>query len=135
MSDELNQTQAAATETATKPVLAKEERITKLRAEIAKLEKKIYDMEKKIYNIENDIVEVKAKKEVVMPEVGAEVLFNYGRRTATTEPVQKVGKVVAIKPAAAAANGKTLPAQIKVQFGEGFNSEFATIYPAQIVTA
>jgi len=128
MSDELNQTQAAATETATKPVLTKEERITKLRAEIAKLEKKIY-------NVENDIVEVKTKKEVVLPEVGAEVLFNYGRRTATTEPVQKVGKVVAIKPAAAAANGKTLPAQIKVQFGEGFNSEFATIYPAQIVTA
>lgn len=111
-----------------KPVLTKEERVVKLRAEIAKLEKKIY-------NIENDIVEVKAKKEVVLPEVGAEVLFNYGRRTATTEPVQKVGKVVAIKPAATAENGKTLPAQIKVQFGEGFDAEFATIYPAQIVTA
>ena len=36
-----------------KPVLTKEERIAKLRAEIAKLEKKIY-------NIENDIVEVNA---------------------------------------------------------------------------
>ena len=128
MSDELNQTQAAATETATKPVLTKEERVAKLRAEIAKLEKKIY-------NIENDIVEVKAKKEVVLPEVGAEVIFNYGRRTATTEPVQKVGKVVAIKPSSVAAHGKTLPAQVKVQFGEGFDIEFATIYPAQIVTA
>ena len=116
-------TQAAAP--APKPELTKEERIAKLRAEIAKLEKKIY-------NIENDIVEVKAKKEVVLPEVGAAVTFSYGRRTATTEPAQKSGVVVAVKPKSEK-DGKTLPAQIKVHVGEGFDADFVVIYPAQII--
>lgn len=128
MSDELNQTQATTTEAAVKPVLTKEERVAKLRAEIAKLEKKIY-------NIENDIVEVKAKKEVALPAVGDIVTFTYGRRTATTEPVQKVGTVVAVKPAQAGNGGKTSPALVKVQYGDGFDADFAVIYPAQIVTA
>jgi hypothetical protein len=39
--------------------------------------------------------------------------------------------VVAIKPAVTLESGKTAPAQIKVQIGEGFDTEFAVIYPAQ----
>lgn len=130
MFDTTNETAAqvhADTAAAAKPVLTKEGRVAKLLAEIAKLEKKIY-------NIENDIVEVKAKKEVVLPEVGAAVTFSYGRRTATTEPAQKSGVVVAVKPKTER-DGKTLPAQIKVQIGDGFDAEFVVIYPAQIVAA
>lgn len=107
-------------------VLTKEERIAKLRAEIVKLETKIF-------NIENNIVAVKVKKEVALPVQGAEILFQYGRRTATTEPVQKLGTVVAVKPASLSEGGKKLPAQIKVSIGEGFDQEFVIIYPAQVV--
>jgi chorismate mutase len=116
------------TSVATPVVLTKEERLAKIDKEIARLTTKRY-------NIENDIVEVKAKKEVVLPEVGADVLFNYGRRTATTEPVQKIGRVVAVKPASVNDAGKKLPAQIKVSVGEGFEQEFVVIYPAQIADA
>jgi chorismate mutase len=116
------------TTVATPVVLTKEERLAKIDKEIARLTTKRY-------NIENDIVEVKAKKEVVLPEVGADVLFNYGRRTATTEPVQKIGRVVAVKPASVNDAGKKLPAQIKVSVGEGFEQEFVVIYPAQIADA
>lgn len=105
----------------------KEEKIAAVKAQIARLQEKLY-------NIENDIVVVKASKVVVLPNVGDAVLFSYGRKTATTNPVLKEGTVVAIKPAGKADNGKTLPAQIKVQTGEGFDIEFVTIYPAQIVT-
>jgi chorismate mutase len=116
------------TQKPTPVVLTKEERLAKIDKEIARLTTKRY-------NIENDIVEVKAKKEVVLPEVGADVLFNYGRRTATTEPVQKIGRVVAVKPASVNDAGKKLPAQIKVSVGEGFEQEFVVIYPAQIADA
>ena len=118
-----NQTSAVAAPV----VLTKEEKLQRIDQQIAKLQARRY-------NIENDIVETKVKKEVALPEVGAEVLFNYGRRTATTEPVQKIGVVVAVKPASEK-DGKKLPAQIKVQFGDGFDTEFAVIYPAQIVSA
>lgn len=109
-------------------VLTKEEKIAKIDKEIARLQTKRY-------NIENDIVEVKAAKVVALPVEGADVLFNYGRKTATTEPVQKIGRVVAVKPATVNAEGKKLPAQIKVSVGEGFDQEFVVIYPAQIVDA
>lgn len=113
---------------ATRVELTKEEKLAKIDKEIARLTTKRY-------NIENDIVEVKVKKEVALPEVGADVLFNYGRRTATTEPVQKIGRVVAIKPATVNEAGKKLPTQIKVLVGEGIDQEFVVIYPAQIADA
>ena len=109
-------------------VLTKEEKIAKIDKEIARLTTKRY-------NIENDIVEVKTAKVVALPEVGTDVLFSYGRRTATTEPTQRIGRVVAVKPASANAEGKKLPAQIKVSVGEGFDQEFLVIYPAQIADA
>ncbi len=115
-----NQTQAV--------VLTKEEKIARIDEQIAKLQQRRY-------NIENDIVSVaKPKAEVVLPEVGADVLFTYGRRTPTTEPHHRLGRVVAVKPAAVGENGKKLPAQIKVQLGDGFDASFAVIYPAQIVS-
>lgn len=109
-------------------VLTKEEKLARLDEQIKKLQEKRY-------NIENDIVAApKAPKEVVLPAVGDDILFNHGRRTATTEPSQKLGKVVAIKAASVSAEGKKLPAQLKVSIGEGFDQEFVVIYPAQIVT-
>lgn len=125
-----NAASAEATTTAAPVVVAaptKEEKIAAVKAQIKRLEEKLY-------NIENDIVVVKTSKVVVLPNVGDAVLFSYGRKTATTNPVLKDGVVVAIKAAGKAENGKTLPAQIKVQTGEGFDIEFVTIYPAQIVT-
>ena len=117
------------TDTTTTPVvLTKEERI-------AKIDKEILRLQTKRYNIDNDIVETKAVKVVALPEVGSDVLFNYGRKTATTEPVQKIGRVVAVKPATTNEAGKKLPAQIKVSVGEGFDQEFVVIYPAQIADA
>lgn len=109
-------------------VMTKEEKIVSLKAQIAKLEVRLY-------NVENDIqAPIKAAKVVVLPEVGVDVLFNYGRKTPTTEPEQKVGRVVAIKPAIVV-DGKTKPAQIKVQIGEGFDAEYVVIYLGQIVDA
>ena len=125
-----NAAPAEATTAAAPVVVAaptKEEKIAAVKAQIKRLEEKLY-------NIENDIVVVKASKVVALPNVGDAVLFSYGRKTATTNPVLKDGTVVAIKAAGKADNGKTLPAQIKVQTGEGFDIEFVTIYPAQIVT-
>ena len=121
------------TAVSTPVVLTKEERIAKLVAQIALLNTKIY-------NIENDIVVTKAvKKEAPLPEVGTDVLFNYGRRTATTEPVQKTGTVVAIKPACVVTNEagvtKKQAAMIKLSVGTGFDQEFVVIYPASIVGA
>lgn len=114
--------------TSTPVALTKEERIAKLRAEITKLETKIY-------NIENDIVVAKAAKVVALPEVGTDVLFNYGRNTPTSKVVQRLGRVVAVKPQTVTAEGKKTPAQIKVSVGEGFDQEFFVIYPAQIADA
>lgn len=130
---EIENTTATTDATAAAPapapvVLTKEERI-------AKIDKEILRLQTKRYNIENDIVEVKAAKVVELPEVGADVLFNYGRKTATTEPVQKIGRVVAVKSASVNAEGKKLPAQIKVSTGDGFDQEFVVIYPAQIANA
>lgn len=113
----------------TQVVLTKEEKIAKIDKEIARLTTKRY-------NIENDIVETKATKTAKpLPEVGTYVLFTTGRKTATTEPVTRIGRVVAIKPAGVTNAGKVTPAQIKVSYGEGFEQEFAVIYPAQIADA
>ena len=114
------------TNASTKVVLTKEEKIAKIKQNIAALEVKLF-------NVENDIVTApRAKKEAPLPNVGDTVRFNYGRKTATTEPVTITGTVVAIKPKSEV-NGKTLPAQIKVSYGEGFDAAFATIYPAQVL--
>ena len=111
--------------TSAKPVLTKEEKIAAIVAQIAKLELRKY-------NLENDIAEpARAKKEVVLPEVGAIVSFVYGRKTATTEPKTITGKVVAVKPATVDGE-KKLPAQVKVSYGEGFDAAFAVVYPAQL---
>lgn len=112
----------------TATVKTKEEKIAVIDAQIAKLGVRRY-------NVENDIVVAKTSKVIVLPAVGADVLFKHGRRTATTEPVQKLGRVVAVKPSTTGANGKVLPAQIKVSIGEGFDQEFVVIYPAQIAAA
>lgn len=107
--------------------LTKEEKLVAIDAQIAKLHQRRH-------NIENDIVVVKTPKAVVLPELGALVAFSYGRKTATTSPVAKQGTVVAIKPSIELEGGKRAPAQIKVQIGEGFDTEFVVIYPAQLVT-
>ena len=113
---------------AAKVAPSKEEKIASLKAQIAKLEARLY-------NVENDIVAVaKPAKVVELPAVGAEVNFMYGRRTPTTEPVQKSGIVVAVKPATEV-DGKSKPALIKVQTGEGFDAELVTIYVGQLVAA
>lgn len=118
----------AAAPVAAKPAPTKEEKIASLKAQIAKLEVRLY-------NVENDIVApVKAPKVVVLPEVGSYIEFMYGRTTATTEPVQRTGLVVAVK-AATEVDGKTKPALVKVQIGEGFDAELVTIYLGQIVAA
>lgn len=121
-------TDQTTTPSTAKPVLTKEEKISRIEKEIARLTTKLY-------NVVNDIVEVKTAKVVALPEVGADVLFNYGRKTATTDPVQKIGRVVAVKPAGVTADGKKTPAQIKVSVGEGFDAELVVIYPAQIADA
>lgn len=114
--------------TATPIVLTKEEKLAKIDKELARLNQRRY-------NIENDIVEVKAKKEVVLPAIGTDVLFRTGRTTVGTVPVERIGTVVAIKPATVTEAGKKTPAQIKVSVGQGFEQEFIVIYPAQIVDA
>lgn len=105
--------------------LTKEQRIAKLREQITKLEAKITAIETG--------VEVKVGKVVALPIVSDSVTFLYGRKTATTEQVLRSGTVVAVKPSTEV-DGKKLPAQVKVQVGEGFDVEFVTIYPAQVIT-
>lgn len=109
-------------------VLTKEEKIAKVDKEIARLQKKRED-------IINDVVRATGPKAIVLPAVGADVLFNYGRNTATSSVEQLLGRVVAIKPASVTEAGKKTPAQIKVSVGEGFDQEFYVIYPAQIADA
>lgn len=114
------------TNASTKVVLTKEEKIAKIKQNIAALEIKLF-------NVENDIVTApRAKKEAPLPNVGDTVRFNYGRKTATTEPVTITGTVVAVKPKSEV-NGKTTPAQVKVQYGEGMDAAFAVVYPAQLL--
>jgi hypothetical protein len=128
MTDSIENTGATSTEAVAKPVLTKAERVAKIKASIARLEVQLF-------NVENDIVApVAAKKVVPLPEIGATVSFVYGRKTATTEPTTITGTVVAVKPTTEV-DGKKLPAQVKVSYGEGFDAAFATIYPAQIIQA
>lgn len=122
MTDAIENTTATAN---TKPVLTKDEKIAKVKADMARLEIKLF-------NLINDIAEpARVKKEVVLPVVGAVVSFVYGRKTATTEPKTITGTVVAVKPAAEV-DGKKTPAQVKVAYGEGFDASFAVVYPAQL---
>lgn len=100
---------------------------------IAALKKQREALDLRIYNLENGIETTKAKKVVPLPVAGATVYFNYGRKTATTDVRVVSGTVLAVKKDAVV-EGKTTPAQVKVQFGEGFDAQIATIYPAQIVS-
>lgn len=129
-----NSSGVAADATVTAPVVAK---AAPTKAEkIAKLEADIKKLQERLYNVVNDIATVARVKPVVaLPAVGDTVLFSYGRKTLTTSPVLREGVVAAIKPAAAGTNGKTIPAMIKVQCGEGFDAEFVTIYAGSIVPA
>ena len=115
---------------ATTAVTRKFSELTK-EEKIAHVEKQIVALNAKLSDIINDVVRVAVKKTVALPAVGDTVLFSRGRRTATTEPIDTFATVVAIKPAVALDSGKTAPAQIKVQIGEGFDAEFVVIYPAQ----
>lgn len=124
----------AATEAAAlKIAKAKEEHIAAFREQIAKIEGKIADL------INGKEPAAKAPKVVPLPEIGAFITFVYGRKTATSNPLEKSGVVVAIKPSTVQEleNGATRrnPAQIKVQVGDGFDAEFCVIYPAQIKEA
>lgn len=124
---------ATAEASAPKVAKTKEERIAAYREQIAKLEGKIADL------INGKEPVAKAPKVVPLPEIGAFITFVYGRKTATSNPLEKSGTVVAIKPSTVQEleNGATRrnPAQIKVQVGEGFDAEFCVIYPAQIKEA
>jgi hypothetical protein len=117
---------------ATTPVVAPKPALTK-EQKIARYKQRIADLELALYNCENDIVVAPAKKVVALPEVGADVVFKHGRKTATTEPVERLGRVVAVKPQQNLEGGKVSPAQIKVSIGEGFEQEFVVIYAGQIV--
>lgn len=124
-----NSSAVTAAPVVSKPAPTKEEKIAKIEADIKKLQEKLF-------NVVNDIATVARVKPVVsLPNVGDTVLFSYGRKTLTTSPVLREGVVAAIKPSAAGTNGKTIPAMIKVQCGEGFDAEFVTIYAGSIVPA
>ena len=110
----------------TKVAPTKEQRIEAIDAQIAKLQQRKQDLI-------DGVVRSPAKKVVALPEVGAVIKFSYGRKTATTAPVTLEGTVLAVKPSVVT-DGKTSPALIKVQYGEGFDTSTAVIYPAQIVT-
>ena len=107
-------------------VLTKEEKIIKIKANIAALEVKLF-------NVENDIAVVRVAKVVELPEVGTDVIFKHGRTTPTTEPVERIGRVVAVKAPVPKEGGKTTPAQVKLSVGEGFEQEFVVVYLGQIV--
>lgn len=108
----------------TKAPLTKEEKIAKIEAQIVKLKQRIED-------IINGVVRVKASKVVVLPNVGDVVDFTYGRTTPTTSARELTGIVIGVKPATEV-DGKRTPALVRVQVGDGFDSEILTIYPAQI---
>ena len=113
--------------------LTKEEKIAKFEAQIERIKQKISDLV-------NGVVRTPAaKKEVALPAVGDVIEFTFGRKTVTSNPSEKIGTVVAIKPSVTVEleGGATRrnPAQIKVQCGDGFDTEFVVIYPAQIKQA
>ena len=126
-----------ASDVATAPVvvapLTKEEKIAKIEGQISKLQQKIKDL------IEGVVRAPAAKKEVALPAIGDVIEFTYGRKTATSNPLEKIGTVVAIKPSVVVeiegGGTRRNPAQIKVQVGDGFDTEFVVIYPAQIKQA
>jgi hypothetical protein len=129
MTDQTIDTSADSAAVAPTPVvLTKAEKLAKIDKEIARLQQRRVD-------IENDVVTVKGAKVIVLPANGDIVTFQHGRLTATTQPVDLTGTVVAVKPVSVTEAGKKLPAQVKVQVGEGFDAEFYVIYPAQIKDA
>lgn len=110
-----------------KPVLTKEEKLAKISASIAALQAK-YD------DVLNDRVSAKkAAKVAYLPNVGERVLATVGRNTANKQATVVEGVVVAVKLAELGEDGKTKGAtQVRVQFGEGFDVQLVTLYPAQL---
>lgn len=109
-----------------KPTLTKDEKIAKIDEQIAKLQARRDD-------IVNDRQPVKAKKEVYIPEVGANVLATIGRTTATTQARIVEGLVVAVK---FPAEGEKGAVQVRVRINAGsFDEQLVTLYPAQLVAA
>jgi len=133
MTEAINTSIEATNEAATAAPLTKEQKIAKIEAQIAKLQQRITDL------VNGVVRAVAAKKEVPLPNVGDVIEFTYGRKTATSNPLEKIGTVVAIKPSVLieleGGATKRSPAQLKVQCGDGFDAEFVVIYPAQVKQA
>lgn len=121
-----NATNAAVSTPVAAAPLTKAEKIAKIEGQIVKLQERLSD-------IINDVVRTPASKAVVIPEVGQDVRFTYGRKTATSNPVELLGTVVAVKAASVSDEGRASPAQLKVSTGEGFDASFVVIYPAQVI--
>lgn len=91
------------------------EKLNKTRAKIAELQALLPSLE---LAAEND----------VNPEdiaVGTTIDYNFGRK----EKVIKTGVVLAVRPGTGEKGSSTL---IKVQSGEGFDTEVNTVFPAQV---
>lgn len=117
---------AQAAARAVKPALTKDEKIAKIEADIKRLQEKLDD-------VRNDRVSApKAKKEVYVPQVGERVIATVGRNTATSKARLEVGIVRAIKLGEDLGDGKRSQTQVRVEFGSGFDAQFATLYPAQL---
>lgn len=81
-------------------------------------------------NLANDRVVAKAGKAVYEPAVGDKVLATIGRNTPTSQQRVVEAVVLAIRKPAEGEKGAT---QVRVQFGEGFDVQAVTLYPAQLV--
>lgn len=112
---------------ATNAAPTKEERIAAIDNQIAKLQQRKED-------IINGVVRTPTKKVKALPAVGSTIYFQHGRSTSDGGRFTRAGVVLATKEASTE-NGKHIAARVKVQYGEGLDTEVALIYPAQIVEA
>lgn len=117
----------ATPEKAVPVVKTKEEKLAAITVQIERLNQR-YD------DILNDRVVAKVAKAVYCPEIGDKVLATIGRNTATSAAKVVEGTVIAIKHPTVDAEGKTVGAtQVRVEVGEGFDTQLVTLYPAQLV--
>lgn len=125
--DALNGAVPAAPEKAVPVVKTKEEKLEAIKAQIERLNQR-YD------DVLNDRVVTKTAKVVYCPEVGDKVLATIGRNTATSTAKVVEGTVIAVKHPTVDAEGKSVGAtQVRVEVGEGFDTQLVTLYPAQLV--
>lgn len=127
---------AASEASAPKAPKTKEERIAGYREQIARLEAKIADLIAGKEAAPKAPKVPKVPKIAPLPAVGETLTFTFGRKTPTSNPQEKTGVVVAVRPQQeqvleGGATRRT-PAQVKVQVGDGFDAEFCVIYLAQI---